>query len=1052
MNVGDGERRQVTVLFADLVGFTTFSERAGEEAAYRLMQRISALLTEVVHEQRGTVKSFTGDGIMALFGFPSGFEDAPLKACRAALLIQQRLVTAASAIEEKYGLRPQLRIGINTGPVIIGNIESGDASAVTALGDTVNLASRLQVLAEPGSVILSGATQRLVEGMVESHFAGEHQIKGKAEPQRIFRLGAMRQGAVRFDAAVSRGLTSYLGRERELEVLERGLAEARFGLRVIDVMAEPGMGKSRLLYEFRQRIGKDRAFILQGSCSSDGKRTPFLPFIEVVRRSFQVSAGEAEKEVTQKLEMGLTALGLRSLQNLGLLLNLLGLKAPQGALAGLDGVLTGLRTRDLLYQLLETRCRLSLVVMLLEDLHWIDSASEELLSKIVEIETKPRLLLVHTRRPEYVPTWHKAPTVTGLRLEPLPAGDIRRLIQARLGVQTLPEVFARQVTEKAEGNALFAEEIVSYLSEQGVLRVVADRLDFDANAISVALPASVQTLLAGRIDGLAPQDRVLLQAASVIGRRFDPGLLATILDDVGDIDMRLAALCSFDLIYAEGKSGDFAFKHALVRDALYQSLLRSSRAALHLKIGHGIERRTGNRLAEVAEVLAHHYRHTDRSDKAFNYLAMAGVKCLGIYSLDEAETHFASALSLLDRSPGCATDGQVAELIVHHSHGLNSAVKFRNVVAVIERYLPRLEPLGDDTRLVRIRHEYVFALTSMARYRDAQAVQQKATPMARRLGDHASLAYSLAGEMLVSTTIAPKSVEEFQELARDAIVAASKTDDAYIQYWVRAWIAWEEFHRGHILNARRMAQDMMEVGHQLNDPRSIGLGLVVLGWTAIVGDDYHEGLRYHEESLKLAATPYERLSATNGKLVALALLRRTEAFPLLRDWMEQCKANGWDWQLSGADGIWAICLVLQGNIGQGIRWMTEAISRREQEGYRAAADWYRAFLCEIYLEIIAGTEKPSLMLLMKNFLTLIAVISTAPRRILSLVSDIRRNPRFDPNGHHIGRSEMIVGLLYKAKKKRALAIQHLTEAKRIISQFGHTPTLAKIEAALGDLG
>jgi hypothetical protein len=340
----------------------------------------------------------------------------------------------------------------------------------------------------------------------------------------------------------------------------------------------------------------------------------------------------------------------------------------------------------------------------------------------------------------------------------------------------------------------------------------------------------------------------------------------------------------------------------------------------------------------------------------------------------------------------------------------------------------------------------------MARYRDAQAVQQKATPMARRLGDHVSLAYSLAGEMLVSTIIAPRSVGEFQELARDAIAAASKTGDAYIQYWVRAWIAWEEFHRGRILNARRMAQDMMEVGRQLNDPRSIGLGLVVLGWTAIVGDDYHEALRCHDESLRLAVTPYERLSATTGKLVALALLRRTEAFTLVRDWTEQCKANGWGWQVSGTEGIWAICLVLQGNIGQGIRCMTEAISRREQEGYRAAADWYRAFLCEIYLEIIAGTEKPSLKLLMKNFLTLIAVISTAPRRILALVSDIRRNPRFDPNGHFISRVEMIVGLLYKAKKKRTLAIQHLTEAKRIVSQFGHTPMLAKIEAALAELG
>ena len=260
---------------------------------------------------------------------------------------------------------------------------------------------------------------------------------------------------------MSRGLTAFVGRERELEVLERGLDKARSELRVIDLVAEPGMGKSRLLHEFRQRIGKERAFVLSGSCSPDGQQTPFLPFIEVVRGSFRVSAGEAEKEVAQKLEMGLTALDLHSVRNLGLLLHLLGLKVPNGALTGLDGVLIGLRTRELLQQLLEARCRLSPVVMVIEDLHWIDSVSEELLGKIVDSEAKLRLLVLTTRRPEYSPPWLDRSVVTKLPLEPLPIGDIRRLVQARLGVEALPEALARQVTEKAEGNPLFAEEIVA---------------------------------------------------------------------------------------------------------------------------------------------------------------------------------------------------------------------------------------------------------------------------------------------------------------------------------------------------------------------------------------------------------------------------------------------------------------------------------------------------------------------------------------------------------------------------------------------------------------
>jgi class 3 adenylate cyclase len=364
----EAERRQVTVLFTDLVGFTTFSERSGEEAAFTLMRALSKLMNDAVLEQGGVVQGFTGDGIMAVFGAPVAFEDGPLRACRAALAILKSLKGGGPDLEAKYGVRPQMRVGLNTGAAVVGKVEEGADADVTVLGDTVNFASRLQALAEPDSIFLSEATHRLVQGMVEASFAGEHTIKGKSEPQKVYRLDGLRQGATRFEAAVTRGLTVFVGREREMKLLERCLAEAINQLHVVDVAAEPGMGKSRLLYEFQKRIGEG-TFILSATCSPDGQQTPFLPFIEVVRSSFRVSAGEPERDVAQKLDMGLTSLGLDSARNVGLLLHLLGLKVPDGALTGLDGVLIGLRTRELLQQLLEARCRLSPVVMVIEDLH-----------------------------------------------------------------------------------------------------------------------------------------------------------------------------------------------------------------------------------------------------------------------------------------------------------------------------------------------------------------------------------------------------------------------------------------------------------------------------------------------------------------------------------------------------------------------------------------------------------------------------------------------------------------------------------------------------------
>ena len=518
----------------------------------------------------------------------------------------------------------------------------------------------------------------------------------------------------------------------------------------------------------------------------------------------RVSAGEAEKDVAQKLEIGLTSLGLHSTRNLGLLLHLLGLKVPEGALTGLDGVLIGLRTRELLQQLLDARCSLSPVVMVIEDLHWIDSVSEELLGKIVDSENKLKLLLLTTHRPEFAPPWLDRAVVTQLHLKPLPVGDIRRLVQARLGVEVLPEALARQVAEKAEGNPLFAEEIVSFLTERELLHAKGGKLEFDPGAVAAALPPSVQSILNARVDRLSPKDRELLQAASVIGRRFDSELLAVSAEET-DIDERLAAMQALDLVHSDGGSIDYVFKHALVRDALYESLLTERRQGLHAKIAEEIERRSGNRLTEVAEILAHHYGQTDNADKAFSYLSMAGSKSLGVYSLDEASIHFLAALTLLDKKPDCASDDQVADLLVSYTLLLNMNSQLKVMIDVLERYLARIDRLGDDPRAVLVRHQYVWALLWNTRYREAAAMQRKTSPIAERLGDSRSKAYSLSGEIHVSTIVAPKPLNEFEMLKREAISAASDTADAYIQNLTRWVIGWDEFQRGRMTEAREFS-------------------------------------------------------------------------------------------------------------------------------------------------------------------------------------------------------------------------------------------------------
>jgi class 3 adenylate cyclase len=888
----EAERRQVTVLFTDMVGFTTFSERSGEEAAYTLMRSLSKLMGEGVREQGGVVQGFTGDGIMAVFGAPVAFEDGPLRACRAALAILKSLKEGGPELEAKYGVRPQMRIGLNTGAAVVGKVEDGADAGVTVLGDTVNFAARLQALADPDSVFLSEATYRLVQGMVEATFAGDYQIKGKAEPQKAYRLDEIRHGATRFQATVNRGLSTFVGRENEIEILER-LAEASSQLHVVDVVAEPGMGKSRLLYEFQKRIGKDR-FILSGTCSPDGQQTPYLPFIEVVRGSFQVSAGEPERDVAQKLEMGLTSLGLRSARNVGLLLHLLGLKVPDGALTGLDGVLIGLRTRELLQQLLEARSRLSPVVMVIEDLHWIDSASEEVLGKIVGSESMLPLLLLTTRRPEYAPPWLDRTAVTKIRVEPLPVDHIRRLVQGRLGVEALPEALARQVTEKAEGNPLFAEEIVSFLTERGMLRAAAGKLEFNSDEVAAALPGTVQNLLTARVDRLATKDRALLQAASVIGRQFNPELLAVAVGETA-LDARLAAMQALDLVHLDSKSSDYVFKHALVRDSLYQSLLTEARRALHFKVAEEIERRSGNRLVEVAEVLAHHYDQTDNIEKAFAYVALSGKKSLGIHSLDQAERFLERALALMEATPSITDNVGFADLLADLTSVYVWKLLPAKSIAVVERHMGRLYGLNDLPQSVIILSNHVWALQLNSRWREMTKHVEHCLAMAERLGDDRSQAYARANWVLAKCLVGESSRDEAERQKTFARAESDRVDDGHLHFLVLWACAWDSFQRGLNEPGRDYARELQGRGRRTGDPRLLSGGLWIIAWFDFIEEHYDNMFAHADEALRTSITPFDR--EMSELLLAMAMgFRGQVAESVDRLWGVRdrcCKALHW---------------------------------------------------------------------------------------------------------------------------------------------------------------
>lgn len=1045
-----GERRQVSVLFADMVGFTAAVERLGEDGTLPFTQVIYNLMADTVVEHGGTISSFGGDSVMALFGLPEALEDGALRACRAALAIQTAFTDSADEIDRRFGLRPRMRVGVSSGVALMASIEGQDAPA-TAVGNTVNLASRIQDLAAAGNCLICDTTRRLVEGQVDLNFDGEYEIKGVSRRRKLWNLLAIRKSATRFDGSVARGLSHFVGREEELAVLSAKFSEAVDDFKVVDLVGEAGLGKTRLIFEFLQQINPKDARLYRGHCAADRTQVPFFPFLEVVNEAFQIRSEDEPAEISLKLKTGLTGLGLDDPESLGLLLNLLGKEPPAGSLDGLDGVLIGHRTRNLLRAMLKAECAKSVVIFLIEDIHWIDSASAEFLGKLVEDGEPGNLFVLHTRRPEYDPGWTDNSRVTKIALMPLSSNEIGHLVQTRLQVDDLPPSLVQQLSERAGGNPLFGEEILSFLISKGALSVDAKDTNFDIDLASSGLPESMRSLFTVRMDQLEPGDKALLQAASVIGRRFDPGLLTSVIRTDGSVGEALRRLQTQDLIHRDEGSSDFAFKHVLLRDTVYQSLLSEQASQLHLAIAMALEQRNENRFGEIAGALAHHYLRTERKDLAFKYNALAGARSLGVYSLGDANRYFESALGLYQSDPGCASDREFAAFLVDYSTCSNISLKITEFIELAPHVRPILGRLGDTYQYVVFLHHYIACLVNNGRYADAFETQQDLTAMAERLDTPETAAYALVSELSVSCFFGHLSNVAFETKRREAQVAMGSVEDAYLQNFFLAILAWNETSRGRFANAYKATRRMVELGKAQKDPRSLGYATALNALIAMLSDDHTKALEIAEQALRVSHAEYERASAEAARTAALVPLERPEAIAEVSRFISKCEEDGWGLFLSGPDMMLGVALTLNGRIDEGLRHMEDAIGRREREGYGLAADWYRLFLAELYLGILSGEGEASLGLLLRNIRSLSWVFTFGAGRIVKLIDEACENPQFDRNGYYFARGQMILGLLYKLKKKKGLAIEHLRDARRIAEQIGQSPFLTRIDVALAEL-
>ena len=693
----EGERKSVTVLFADVAGFTHLAGQLSPEDLHVVMDGCFERLSEAVHRYEGTINQFTGDGIMALFGAPIAHEDHAERAIHAALAIQAAMAAYSATLAREQSIEFRMRIGLNSGTVVVGKIGDNLRMDYTAQGDTVNLAARLEQACQPGVVVVSEATRRLAAGAFTFRTLPPLSVKGKDALVIAHEVTGLQERRGRVDLATE--LTPLVGRERELAHLRAALERVRQGRgEVVGIVGEAGFGKSRILFEFRRGLGEDVLY-LEGRCISYGQTIPLLPVVELLRRGFRIVEGDRDEAIRDKVERGLRALGADA-GSVPFLLSLLGAKTDDLALRGMAAEARRRYTFEALRALTIASSARRPIVFAVEDLHWIDPASQDFLRYLAENSTRAAVLLLVTHRPGYAPPWADRSYYSPIALAPLSEGESERVVESVLRVPSLPAAVKVLICQKAEGNPFYLEEITRSFVDTGILARADGGYVLARPVTPQDVPDTVQGVIMARIDRLADTRKRTIQTAAVIGREFGAHLLGRIADVEGGLDESLADLRTLEFIYEKALFPDleYVFKHALVQDVAYGSLLKPRRRALHELVGRAIEALYADRLDEHVSELAHHFAHGEVWPKAFAYARRAGDRARAIFANREAIHFYTQSLEAAGRMSPPPGDADL--MTIHEARGLvwHLVSSYDQAVADFEAMQQAAARLGDRVK------------------------------------------------------------------------------------------------------------------------------------------------------------------------------------------------------------------------------------------------------------------------------------------------------------------------------------------------------------------
>jgi class 3 adenylate cyclase/tetratricopeptide (TPR) repeat protein len=944
----EGERRQVTVLFADIAGFTSLAERLDPEDVHRIMDRCFELLTAEVHRFEGTINQYTGDGVMALFGAPIAHEDSPRRAAHAALAIQRAVRSYDRQVQADVGFPLQMRIGLHTGPVVVGKIGDDLRMDYTAVGDTTNLAARLQQMARPGSVVVSEATLTAIAGFFETLDLGEIAVKGRA-PARAFEVLRARARRSRLAAAVDRGLTPLVGRSREVDILLERFAEVKRGHgQVVSLAGDAGIGKSRLLLEFRRALidADEQLTWLEGQCVSFGQSIPFLPLIEQLRLNFHIEEFDGEPEIIAKVEHGMRRMGELE-THIPYIRYLLSVDPGDRSVLEMEAGARRRKSFEAIRALSLRGARLRPLVLTFEDLHWIDAGTEEYLASMADAVASVPLMLILTYRVGYSPPVSARSFHTALTLHPLSEADAVAMAGHVLGAADLPSALRQALLDKAEGVPLFIEEVIRTLLDLRMLRRDGDGYRLVEGGGHVNVPDTIQGIIMARLDRLGEDGKRTVQLASVIGRQFLGRLLQRVAGLADRLTGLLDELKDLEIIYELGLAPEpaYIFKHALIQDVAYQSLLKERRRELHRAVGVAIEEIHADRLAEHAEELAHHFENGGDWEKAFTYLVRSGDRAKAAYANQTALELYARALEVSVRVIPALAPARIVE--VHHRRGevLRLLARYGDSIAEFERMREAARSSGDRVRegeaLVESSYSEFLTFNSEA-IGHCRRLAQDALTIGRETGSQHVVARSLCylglaaqadgdvagGDRLFEESLGIARARGFAdtvavsltwlgahanwrgeftraiETSQRAAAAAREINDGLSEMIASAFVCLSQIGLGHYPEALATIDEGLAKARERNNPFIEGRLINTLGWLYQELGDFRRATEYNHEAADIGRrvknANVEVSSLINLSLDELNLGDPRKALAIMEETRERVEkfafgAHRWRW-------------------------------------------------------------------------------------------------------------------------------------------------------------